>query len=179
MQILRLCFREIIEFKFMQMDLNWMNFLYNFQENKLELLDFGVLREYFDFFIKLYVQFLEVLLWNDKDVVKELLEELGYLIGYESKQMFEVYLMSVMMFVELFMEMVLEVYDFRDQMIMERVKVQIGVMIYEWLVLLFEEMYLLYWKLLGVFLLCVRLGSRVRCRELFQDVLEKLGYKKD
>ena len=51
-QILRLCLREITEFKFMQTDPNWTNFLYNRSTNKLELLDYGASREYPDKFIK-------------------------------------------------------------------------------------------------------------------------------
>lgn len=178
-QILRLCLREITEFKFMQTDPNWTNFLYNPQENKLELLDFGASREYPDSFIKLYVQLLEASSRNDKDAVKELSEELGYLTGHESKQMLEAHLTSVMTLAEPFMETAPKVYDFRDQTITERVKAQIGVMIHERLAPPPEETYSLHRKLSGAFLLCARLGSRVRCRELFQDALEKSGYKKD
>lgn len=178
-QILRLCLREITEFKFMQTDPNWTNFLYNPQENKLELLDFGASREYPDSFIKLYVQLLEASSRNDKDAVKELSEELGYLTGHESKQMLEAHLTSVMTLAEPFMETAPEVYDFKDQTITERVKAQIGVMIHERLAPPPEETYSLHRKLSGAFLLCARLGSRVRCRELFQDALEKSGYKKD
>jgi aarF domain-containing kinase len=52
-QILRLCLREIVEFKFMQTDPNWTNFLYNEKEKKIELLDFGASREYPDEFVGL------------------------------------------------------------------------------------------------------------------------------
>ncbi|KAK0674089.1 atypical abc1 abc1-a kinase [Cercophora samala] len=178
-QILRLCLREITEFKFMQTDPNWTNFLYNPELNKLELLDFGASREYPDGFIRLYVRLLEASSRNDKAAVKELSEELGYLTGHESKAMLEAHLTSVMTLAEPFMETAPEVYDFRDQTITERVKAQIGVMIHERLAPPPEETYSLHRKLSGAFLLCARLGSRVRCRELFRDALEKSGFKKD
>ncbi|KAK4179053.1 putative ABC transporter [Triangularia setosa] len=178
-QILRLCLREITEFKFMQTDPNWTNFLYNQEANKLELLDFGASREYPDTFIALYVQLLEASSRDDKAAVKDLSQELGYLTGHESKAMLEAHLTSVMTLAEPFMETAPEVYDFRDQTITERVKAQIGVMIHERLAPPPEETYSLHRKLSGAFLLCARLGSRVRCRELFAEALQKSGFKKD
>jgi len=38
-----------------------------------------------------------------------------------------------------------------------------------------EETYSLHRKLSGAFLLCARLGSRVRCRELFENSMKKAG----
>ncbi|TGO68916.1 hypothetical protein BOTNAR_0018g00390 [Botryotinia narcissicola] len=58
-QILRLCLRDITEFKYMQIDPNLTNFLYNAQTNKLELLDFGASREYPEEFITKYTQLLD------------------------------------------------------------------------------------------------------------------------
>ncbi|KAK4191370.1 putative ABC transporter [Podospora australis] len=175
-QILRLCLREITEFKFMQTDPNWTNFLYNAAEHKLELLDFGASREYPEEFISLYVRLLEASSRQDKKTVKELSEELGYLTGHESKAMLEAHLTSVMTLAEPFLEDAPEVYDFRDQTITERVKDQIPVMIHERLAPPPEETYSLHRKLSGAFLLCARLGSRVRCRELFEEALGKRGF---
>ncbi|QRV84740.1 ABC1 family protein [Ceratobasidium sp. AG-Ba] len=44
--ILTLCLRELFEFRFMQTDPNWSNFLYNPKTDQLELIDFGASREY-------------------------------------------------------------------------------------------------------------------------------------
>jgi len=41
-----------------------------------------------------------------------------------------------------------------------------------------EETYSLHRKLSGAFLLCARLGSRVRTRELFADAVEKWRARK-
>ncbi|RAL62336.1 hypothetical protein DID88_004902 [Monilinia fructigena] len=65
-QILRLCLREITEFKYMQTDPNWTNFLYNAQTNKLELLDFGASREYPEQFITKYTQLLNAASRSDR-----------------------------------------------------------------------------------------------------------------
>jgi aarF domain-containing kinase len=175
-QILRLCLREITEFRFMQTDPNWTNFLYNAANNKLELLDFGASREYPDRFITLYVALLEAASRSDRDRVKALSEDLGYLTGHESKTMLDAHVTSVLTLAEPFLRSAPEVYDFRDQTITERVKAQIPIMIHERLAPPPEETYSLHRKLSGAFLLCARLGSRVRCRELFESALEKTGY---
>lgn len=174
-QILRLCLREITEFHFMQTDPNWTNFLYNADRDRLVLLDFGASREYPDRFIRLYVRLLAAASRSDCDTVKTLSEELGYLTGHESKAMLDAHIASVLTLAEPFLESAPEVYDFRDQTITERVKEQIPVMIRERLAPPPEETYSLHRKLSGAFLLCARLGSRVRCRELFEQSVAKSG----
>ncbi|CAM1508443.1 Fc.00g052910.m01.CDS01 [Cosmosporella sp. VM-42] len=174
--ILRLCLREITEFKFMQTDPNWTNFLYNADLNKLELLDFGASREYPDKFVREYVQLLEAASRCDKAAVKTLSESLGYLTGHESKTMLEAHTQSVLTLAEPFLASAPEVYDFEDQTITERVKALIPVMLHERLAPPPEETYSLHRKLSGAFLLCAKLGSKVRCREMFENALTESGY---
>jgi aarF domain-containing kinase len=174
-QILRLCLREITEFKFMQTDPNWTNFLYNAKTNKLELLDFGASREYPEEFITKYTQLLAAASRSDRETVRDLSIDLGYLTGHESKVMLDAHIASVLTLAEPFLESSPEVYDFRDQTITERVKELIPVMIRERLAPPPEETYSLHRKLSGAFLLCARLGSRVRCRELFENSMKKAG----
>ncbi|RSL82768.1 hypothetical protein CEP52_016886 [Fusarium oligoseptatum] len=175
-QILRLCLREITEFRFMQTDPNWTNFLYNADIEKLELLDFGASREYPEEFVTQYVQLLAAASRSDKAVVKDLSEKLGYLTGLESRTMVEAHTKSVLTLAEPFLASAPEVYDFKDQTITERVKALIPVMLHERLAPPPEETYSLHRKLSGAFLLCARLGSKVRCREMFEEALAKGGY---
>ncbi len=178
-QILRLCLREIAEFRFMQTDPNWTNFLFNAATGRLELLDFGASREYPGEFIALYVRLLEAASRADREGVQVLSEKLGYLTGHESKAMLDAHVTSVVTLAEPFLQSAPEVYDFRGQTITERVKEQIPVMIHERLAPPPEETYSLHRKLSGAFLLCARLGSRVRCRELFVEALAKAGIKSE
>lgn len=171
-QILRLCLREITEFRFMQTDPNWTNFLYNAKTNKLELLDFGASREYPEEFITKYTNLLAAASRSDRDSVRSLSIELGYLTGHESKTMLDAHIASVLTLAEPFLESSPEIYDFKDQTITDRVKELIPVMIRERLAPPPEETYSLHRKLSGAFLLCARLGSRVRCRELFANAMK-------
>ncbi|KAI1079358.1 ABC1-domain-containing protein [Whalleya microplaca] len=174
-QLLRLCLREITEFRFMQTDPNWTNFLYNARTHRLELLDFGASREYPADFVALYVGLLAAAARADRAAVKELSEKLGYLTGYESEAMLDAHIASILTLAEPFLESAPKVYDFQDQTITERVKALIPVMIRERLSPPPEETYSLHRKLSGAFLLCARLGSRVPCRELFVNALKKAG----
>ena len=174
--ILRLCLREITEFRFMQTDPNWTNFLYNAATGRLELLDFGASREYPDGFVRDYVRLLDAASRSDRAAVKELSEALGYLTGHESRAMLDAHTDSILTLAEPFLAGAPDVYDFTGQTITERVKALIPVMLRERLAPPPEETYSLHRKLSGAFLLCAKLGSRVRCRELFEASVAKSGF---
>lgn len=178
-QILRLCLREICEFRFMQTDPNWTNFLYNSRTNRLELLDFGASREYPVSFINTYLRVLLAASRNDRDACRDLSIKLGYLTGFESQAMLDAHISSILTLAEPFMASSPDVYDFSNQTITERVRDFIPVMLRERLSPPPEETYSLHRKLSGAFLLCARLGSRVACKELFSDALEKVDWTEE
>lgn len=174
-QILRLCLREMAEFRFMQTDPNWTNFLYNAATGRLELLDFGASRDFPAAFVAQYVRLLAAASRADRPAVRELSEGLGYLTGHESRTMLDAHVASVLTLAEPFLDSAPALYDFRDQTITARVKALIPVMVRERLAPPPEETYSLHRKLSGAFLLCARLGSRVPCRELFANALQRTG----
>ncbi|EHY54519.1 hypothetical protein HRR83_004359 [Exophiala dermatitidis] len=176
-QILRLCLREITEFRYMQTDPNWTNFFYNPKTNKLELLDFGASREYPASFVDLYVKVLDAAARNDRNACRDLSIKLGYLTGYESKTMMNAHIDSVITLAEPFTDSAPDLYDFENQTITDRVRSFIPVMLRERLAPPPEETYSLHRKLSGAFLLCARLGSRVRCKDLFQHALVRAGLR--
>lgn len=174
-QVMRLCLREIMEFKFMQTDPNWTNFLFNERTNRIELLDFGASRDYPEEFVNLYVRVLEAASRKDRKAVGDLSVELGYLTGYESKVMHNAHIDSVITLAEPFTSNAPKLYDFQDQTITDRVRSLIPVMVRERLAPPPEETYSLHRKLSGAFLLCARLGSKVHCQDMFNTAFQKFN----
>ncbi|KAI5365470.1 putative ABC1 atypical kinase-like domain, protein kinase-like domain superfamily [Septoria linicola] len=165
--ILRLCLRELMEFKFMQTDPNWTNFLYNRNTKKLELLDFGASREFPDKFVKPYCELLIAASKDDREACRDLSIELGYLTGHESPAMLKAHVDSILTLAEPFVDSAPKVYDFKGQTVTDRVRQNIGLMLRERMAPPPEETYSLHRKLSGAFLLCARLESKVHARDMF------------
>lgn len=178
-QIFRLCFNELCKFRFMQTDPNWTNFLYNSSTGKIELLDFGASREFPASFISDYLRLLLAASANDRDACIHLSQRLGYLTGYESDTMIDAHIESLLTLAEPFMPTAPDVYDFNRQTITDRVRSKIPVMLKERLAPPPEETYSLHRKLSGAFLLCARLGSQVRCKEIFNEALKEVEWGED
>lgn len=171
-QILRLCLRELMEWRFMQTDPNWTNFLYDRSTRRLELLDFGASREFPDKFVEPYVSLLIAASQNDRDACRDLSIELGYLTGHESQAMLKAHVDSILTLAEPFMSSAPEVYNFKSQTITDRVRANVGLMLNERLAPPPEETYSLHRKLSGAFLLCAKLESRIRTRDMFSNAVE-------
>lgn len=170
--IMRLCLTELKDFKFMQTDPNWANFLYNEKTHKIELLDFGASREFRDEFVNDYIAVLRGAVKGDRATVEEYSMKLGYLTGKESSAMVQAHVNSIMVLGEAFTpQKDGKPFDFRSQTITDRVRDNIGMMLNERLTPPPEETYSLHRKLSGVFLLCSKLQASVPCAELFERII--------
>lgn len=168
LDILRLCLRELFEFKFMQTDPNWSNFLYNPDSKQICLLDFGASREYPKNFVDTYIKIIHAASIGDRKTVVECSKILGFLTGYESKVMITAHADAVMILGEPFGS--LADFDFGTQDTTARIQSLIPIMLRHRLTPPPEESYSLHRKISGAFLLCSRLRAIIPCKELFDDI---------
>lgn len=170
-QIMRLSLREIADFRFMQTDPNWSNFLWNADARRIELLDFGAARAYPPEFVSLYTATLYAAAHGNRPLCSLLSHKLGYLTGFESAAMRNAHLDSLLTLAEPFQPNQKDQYDFATQTVTDRVRALIPLMVRERLTPPPEETYSLHRKLSGAFLLCARLGSRMRAGDIFGEVV--------
>ncbi|XP_025103463.1 atypical kinase COQ8B, mitochondrial-like [Pomacea canaliculata] len=166
--ILRLCLMELFQWRFMQTDPNWSNFLYNPVTEKLILLDFGASREYNKTFVDTYIKVIHSASVGDKQGILEGSRKLGFLTGYESKVMEDAHCEAVLILGEAFAKH--QEFDFGLQSTTHRIQTLIPIMLRHRLAPPPEETYSLHRKMSGAFLLCAKLGSKVQCHTMFEEI---------
>ncbi|RKO92885.1 ABC1 family-domain-containing protein [Blyttiomyces helicus] len=175
-RILQLCLQEVLEYRFMQTDPNWSNFLYDKATDRIHLLDFGAAREFDKKFTDAYIEVLYASATQDREACIKWSTTLGFLTGLESETMRNAHVNSLLTVGTPFRVDGPDLYDFGSQDITGRVRSEIPVMLRERLTPPPDETYSLHRKLSGAFLLCTKLGSRVEAKRMLQDCWE--GYQK-
>ncbi|XP_034490633.1 atypical kinase COQ8B, mitochondrial [Drosophila innubila] len=173
--VLKLCLRELFEIECMQTDPNWSNFLYDANSRRLMLIDFGSTRFYKHEFIKNYRQVIISAAENNRQGVLEMSRQMGFLTGYETKQMEQAHVDAVMILGEIFRYD--GPFDFGKQNTTERLATLVPTMVAHRLCPPPEEIYSIHRKLSGIFLLCARLNVRMNCVPFYNEII--LGKFKD
>lgn len=155
----------------MQTDPNWSNFLYNTNTKTLMLIDFGSTRFYTDDFIDTYRDIIIAACNDDTDTVLRLSTQMGFLTGYESKQMQLAHVNAVMILGEMFRHK--GEFDFGQQRTTQQIASLVPTMIAHRLCPPPEEIYSIHRKLSGVFLLCAKLNIKMDCRPVFDEIIRR------
>ena len=170
--LLRLTLRELFEFRFMQTDPNFANFLYDAPSKKLALIDFGAAKEYPPFFVDQYLRMVACCARRDRAGVLAASHKLGFLTGDESQLLIDAHVEAA--FVVGMPFAAPGGYDFATNSGMTRRVGELGaVMLKHRLKPPPEHSYSLHRKLSGAFLTCMRIGARVPCHDLFFDSFKR------
>lgn len=85
--MLKLCFKELFEWRIMQTDPNPANFLYDTKLQRLNLIDLGSGRDFSNHFLECYMNIIHGSYSQNKEQVMEYSHKLGFLTGEENKEM--------------------------------------------------------------------------------------------
>ncbi|KAI5983910.1 ABC1-domain-containing protein [Pisolithus albus] len=180
-RIMELCLRELFEFRLMQTDPNWTNFLWNPKTKQISLIDFGATREYTKEFMDKWLHLLRAAAAEDRDACAHRSLELGYLTGQENETMLDAHINSMILLATPFRDSTPQPFAFGPGSqwtdITARIRATIPVMLRYRLTPPPRETYSLNRKLSGGFLLATRLHAVVDARELWDRITG--GYRFD
>ena len=170
--LLELLFRELFEFKMVQTDPNFANYLYIENTRQIGLLDFGATREYSERFSTGYRQAFASVVNNDEQGLNDALEQ----IGFFSQTILPDQRQAILDLVKMACEPMLvdEPYDFKASGLAQKPR-EAGT------ILSMEQEYwhtppadalFLHRKIGGMYLLAARIGAKVNIRQLVSPYLQ-------
>ena len=170
--LLELLFRELFEFKMVQTDPNFANYLYIENTRQIGLLDFGATREYSERFSTGYRQAFASIVINDEQGLNDALEQ----IGFFSQTILPDQRQAILDLVKMACEPMLvdEPYDFKASGLAQKLR-EAGT------ILSMEQEYwhtppadalFLHRKIGGMYLLAARIGAKVNIRQLVSPYLQ-------
>jgi len=166
--ILRLTLTELFDWRCMQTDPNWSNFLFWTEKSKIGLLDFGASRYFTTKFVDDYVKIINSAALGDKDGILHWSKEVGFITGYEAKALLDAHVDAIMILGEAFQ--VDAPFDFGNATTLNRVTNIIPAILTHRLAAPPEEVYSLHRKMAGVFLLCTRLKCNMNIKHLWDEI---------
>ena len=171
-QLEHLMFRELFEFRTMQSDPNFANYLYRPEDGRIVLLDFGSTVTFTPEFTARYGRIARALIEKDEGAVRQYAEQIGYLGAGDSAQ----HVQRVLNVIRIVCEPIRynKVYDFGASDLVSRARDAGFEMLFsshgEFRVPPPETAFL-HRKLVGSFLLCARIKARVNVQKLIRPYL--------
>jgi aarF domain-containing kinase len=173
-RMVRLAMKETFEWRLMQTDPNWSNFIYDARTDSLALVDFGATRTYTDTFASGYLQIVAASARHDRDAILATSDELGFLDPEETAELLEAHVGAGFAMGTPFVED--GVFDFGSPEGLElptRLRSYFATFVRLRKRAPPTEVYTLHRKLVGTFQACIRLRARVPCRAILDETLER------
>ncbi len=167
-KLLKLTLRELFTWRFVQTDPNWGNFLYDPATGRVGLLDFGAARAYPRPFVDDYLRLVWAAANGDAATIRAVSARLGFLTGFETPAMTAAHVAAGLVVGEPFAAAA-RPFNFRDSGITRRVAAHGAVFAEHRLAAPPPEVYSLHRKLAGAFLICIKLGANIHCRDLLEE----------
>jgi predicted unusual protein kinase regulating ubiquinone biosynthesis (AarF/ABC1/UbiB family) len=171
-KLVRLVFRELFEFRFMQTDPNFANYLYDPKHERVALLDFGASRDFDASFTESYRKLIVASVEGERSDVMAHGRALGFLTGSEPENVSAAF--------ETLCALVAEplctagLYDFADSDLSRRVRDHgLQMLVGEKLPRPPTDSIFLHRKLAGSFLLCAHIGARVDGERLYRELVRQ------
>ncbi|KDD73574.1 hypothetical protein H632_c2043p0, partial [Helicosporidium sp. ATCC 50920] len=170
--LLRLTLAELFDWRFMQTDPNWGNFVYHSPSQTLHMLDFGAAREFSRDFVRRYLRMVAACARGDEAAILHWSLDMGFLTGEEAPEMLDAHARAAGVVGMPFAERHLESgYDFAEHGEKTKDVTRLGsVMLKHRLTPPPDESYSLHRRLSGAILACIKLRANVRACALFKQV---------
>lgn len=175
-RILELTIRELFDWRFMQTDPNWSNFMYNASTDKIGLIDFGAARDFDKSFVDQYFNIVWAAANCDEVTMKEYSIKMHFLTGDESPAMMRAHMAAGNVVGEPFRSH--EPFDFHKSELTKRLAQHTETFMQGRLTPPPQEAYSLHRKLAGAFLMCIKLRAVVPCRDVLEQVHAKYVLEK-
>lgn len=133
------------------------------------MIDFGSAREYSKSFVDGYLRIVWACANNDTETLMAQSRKMGFLTGQENDIMIDAHIKSGFTLGEPFATD--DVYDFKSSGITGRISEHGSAFLQHRLTPPPEEVYTLHRKLAGAFNLCIKIGAKIKCRDLLEDVV--------
>jgi len=172
--IMKLTVKELFQWRFMQTDPNWGNFLYDYGTGTTHLVDFGAAREYDKKFVDGYLRIVWANANMDRETMLRYSRTLGFLTGQENDFMIEAHVKSGFIVGEPFQKH--EPFDFKVSNLTARLGEASSAFLTHRLKPPPEEVYTLHRRLAGAFNLCIKLGAVIECRDILEEVLRDYDF---
>ncbi|CRH02543.1 ABC1 family, putative [Plasmodium relictum] len=172
-RILYLCLHELFVFKIMNTDPNLGNFLYDTENNKLCLIDFGATRSYKNEFVDQYLRLVKASTEGDESKIYHYSYMLNFFNGMENEEMKNSHIKSVILVGKPFKT---KVYDFGNGDLAKQIYNLLPKIIYNRLIPPRSEIYTLHRKLSGSYLICMKLKAKVKAADIFNSIYENYKF---